>query len=151
MSDRLSDQISVAFEELEELLATYRPLMEKVEEEPPDAIELAALAAMLHSFYNGVENLLKRILIESGEDMPVGDLWHRELLDQASVSTQARPAIVSESTCVELSLYLAFRHVFRHSYTFDLQWEKMRDLVLECEDTLTGLRRDVFAFLGRIT
>jgi hypothetical protein len=140
----------VAFEELEELFATYRPLLEKVEERPPDPIELAALAALLHSFYNGVENLLKRIVIACGERVPVGDLWHRKLLDQASTPTDDRPEIVSAAMNGRLSPYLGFRHVFRHAYTFDLQWQKMRDLVLDAEDTADALRGEITQFMDRL-
>ena len=150
MSDRLAAQVAVEREQLDELLASYRPLLDRVPETPPDAIELAALAAMLHSFYNGVENLLKRIVVESGERLPAGDLWHRMLLDQAAQATEHRPGALSEPLQERLRLYLDFRHVFRHAYTFDLRWEKMRDLVLECEDTLAALHEEMDAFLQEI-
>ena len=31
---------------------------------------------------------------------------------------------------------MEFRHVFRHAYTFDLRWDRMKTLVLGCEETL---------------
>ena len=150
MSDRLAAQVAVELEQLDELLAIYRPLLDRVPETPPDAIELAALAAMLHSFYNGVENLLKRIVVESGESLPEGGMWHRRLLEQAAQPTEQRPGALSERLQERLRLYLDFRHVFRHAYTFDLRWEKMRDLVLECEDTLAALHEEMDAFLQEI-
>ncbi|MEI6502250.1 MAG: hypothetical protein WCP21_14635 [Armatimonadota bacterium] len=114
----------------------------------PDEIELAALAAMLHSFDNGVENLLKRIAVETGEGLPVGDVWHRRLLDQMAGATDDRPAVLSEDLRSRLRLYLDFRHVFRHSYTFDLRWDKMRKPVLHCDETLTALRASLEGFWG---
>jgi len=30
---------------------------------------------------------------------------------------------------------MEFRHVFRHAYTFDLRWDRMKTLVLGCEET----------------
>ena len=147
MSDRLAAQIEVAFEQLEKLLGTYRSLVERCETARPDDVELAALAAMLHSFYNGVENLLKRIAVENAEDLPQGDTWHRQLLDQMGSETEARPQVIDSELQSRLHLYLAFRHVFRHSYTFDLQWEKMRELVLHCDETLGLLRNSVQGLL----
>ena len=32
--------------------------------------------------------------------------------------------------------YLAFRHFFRHAYLFTLEWDRMKPLVLGCEETL---------------
>lgn len=98
---------------------------------------------MLHAFYNGVENLFKRIAIESGEGLPTGDIWHRRLLDQMAASTGARPAVIADDLHSRLRLYLDFRHVFRHSYTFDLRWDKMQELVLHCDETLTRLRHSL--------
>ena len=134
-------------EQLKELLATYQRLLDHCATVTPDEIELAALAAMLHSFYNGVENLLKRIAVETGEGLPSGEVWHRRLLDQMAQQTPDRPAVLTEALRVRLRLYLDFRHVFRHSYTFDLRWEKMREPVLHCRETLLALRESLAAFL----
>ncbi len=144
---RLSAQIHVESEQLEQLLAVYRPLLMRCETASPDRIELASLAAMLHSFYTGVENLLKRIAVETGEGLPAGEVWHRRLLDQMAQATDTRPAVLTEDLRVRLRLYLDFRHVFRNAYTFDLRWDKMRDLVLHCEETYTALWRSLERFL----
>ena len=148
MSDRLAEQIAVSFEELDRLMAAYRPLFERIGETPPEPVELAALAAVLHSFYNGVENLLKRVLVETGEGLPEGELWYRQLLDQVSTPARHRPAVISEDLRETLALYLGFRHVFRHACTFDLQWAKMRELALEVEDALNTLREEIAVFLS---
>lgn len=147
MWDRLSAQTDVEFQQLDRLLATYRPLLERCQSEVPNAIELSALAAMLHSFYNGIENLLKRVAVETGEALPDGDVWHRKLLDQMSRPTDARPAVLTEELRSTLRLYLDFRHMFRHSYTFDLRWEKMREPALSCQATLDALRNAFSHFL----
>lgn len=147
MWNRLSAQVNLELEQLDQLLATYGPLLRRSERAVPDQVELAALAAMLHSYYNGVENLLKRIAFETGEGLPAGDVWHRRLLDQMAEPNDARPAVLTEALRTRLRWYLDFRHVFRHSYTFDLRWSKMRDLVAHCEETLTALRGSLTVFL----
>jgi hypothetical protein len=40
-----------------------------------------------------------------------------------------------------------FRHVFRNAYSFDLDWEKMSGLVLNCEDVWRRLEAELTAFV----
>ena len=47
----------------------------------------------------------------------------------------------------ELQDYLGFRHVFRQAYSFQLDWEKMSPLVLNCEGTLRELEAALDRFL----
>lgn len=48
MSDRLAEQIAVSLGELDRLMSAYGPLFERIGQTPPDPVELAALAAVLH-------------------------------------------------------------------------------------------------------
>lgn len=67
MWHRLRKQIAVERELLNRLLDDHRPLLEKCVRAEPNRIELSALAAMLHSFYSGVENIFKRVVVELGD------------------------------------------------------------------------------------
>ena len=60
---KLRKQIAVEREMLNQLLVDHRPLLRKCEASPPDRIEVSALGAMLHGFYNGVENIFKRVAL----------------------------------------------------------------------------------------
>ena len=146
MSNKLKKQAAVEIEQLNILLERHRPLVEKVAILEPDAIELSALAAMLHAFYTGVENIFKRITVELNEGMTKSEFWHRQLLDNMVQPGPKRPAVISASLRDVLRGYLDFRHVFRQAYTFDLRWEKMAGLVRECEKTLDQLESELKAF-----
>ena len=87
-------------------------------------LELAGVATLLHNFYNGVENILKRILIEKGIPIPHGDAWHKELLNLAEQEN-----ILSINVKNQLGEFLAFRHFFSHAYALDLYAERMEPLV----------------------
>lgn len=127
---------------LHELLDTYRPLMEKVRSAEPDYTEMAALAAVLHSFYTRIENIFKRIALEIDDSVPSGESSHAILLGRMAQATDARPAVISE----ELRQYLDFRHMFRHGYATELKWRKISDLVLRCEETLDRLEKELEDF-----
>ncbi|MGH9835203.1 MAG: hypothetical protein ACRD9Y_19455 [Blastocatellia bacterium] len=147
MSDKLRDLIAVERKHLNRELALYRPLLSKCVNEAPNEIELAALAAMLHSFYGGVENIFKQIVTELGETLPEGKSWHRELLDLMTNPTASRATVISTEMSYRLDEYLSFRHAFRHAYSFRLRWDKMAPLTLGCEETLRLLEAELDVFL----
>jgi len=145
--DRLRKQIEVEREQLQQLLVTHQPLLDKCTAAEPDAIELSALAAMLHAFYTGIESIFKRIEVELGQELPQGDAWHRQLLKAMARPGRGRPPVISAALEETLRDYLAFRHVFRQAYTFQLKWARMSALVLGCEETLRRLGGELDAFL----
>lgn len=147
MSDRLRKQIAVERQQLNLLLAVHRPLFVRSASETPTEIEISALAAMLHSFYTGIENIFKRVVLELGDTLPAGESWHRELLDSMTDPGLARAAVISMPLRDRLREYLRFRHVFRQAYLFQLRWDKMSSLVLGCDETLRLLEAELDDFL----
>jgi len=146
--DRLRRLVRVEYGQLDDLIEAYRSVVARCAAHEPDAIELAALAAMLHSFYTGIENMLKRVAVEVDGGLPSGESWHHELLNQMTVPTNHRSQVLSQPLSDALADYLHFRHLFRHAYTFDLRWEKMSGLVLACEELLAEVKRELDSFLG---
>lgn len=67
-----------------------------------------------------------------------------------ATSTASRPAVLSPDTVDALVEYLAFRHVFRHAYTFQLRWEKMRHLVQGLDGALRQVEADLTEFLKNV-
>lgn len=136
MSPELQDEIQLELAQLHSLLETFSPLLGKVSTVSPDAIEVAALAGLLHSFYSGIENILKRIAVHSGDAPPASASWHSDLLESMAVSVPGRAAVLDIELLERLRSYLGFRHVYRHSYTFQLRWVKMQALVEQIQETL---------------
>ena len=136
--------------QINRLIDEYRPLLARLAAREPDGIERSALAAMLHSFYTGVENIFKRIATASDGGLPDGRNWHRDLLASMARPGAHRPAALSQAARLALRPYLDFRHVFRHGYGFDLQWEKMSGLVRGCEETWRLVQKDLAEFMAAL-
>lgn len=147
MWHKLRKQVELERGQLDRLLESHRSLLIQCERVSPNPIELSALAAMIHAFYNGIENIFKRINTEIDGCMPAGTFWHRELLDSMMLANAKRPAAISKDLGERLAKYLEFRHVFRHAYTFELRWDKMQPLVLTFETVLTEFEKELSAFL----
>jgi len=145
--DSLRKQVAFERTQLRRLIDTHRPLLEKCATAPPSEIELSALAALLHSFYNGIENIFKRMALELGERLPSSEFWHMHLLDAMAQATPQRPAVLSPELQRRLKEYMEFRHVFRHAYIFNLRWGQMKPLVLRCEETLALVENELDRFL----
>ncbi len=146
--DRFRKQQAAERAQLHRLLAGADPLLSKCRETPPSEIELSALAAVLHSFYNGVENIFKRVLVEIDRETVGGEAWHRDLLLRMTQAKPERPAVLSHDLHEVLLDYQGFRHFFRHAYAFDLDWQKMSPLVFRLNETLRQLEVAVDAFLA---
>ena len=145
--DKFRKQQAAEREQLQRLLSSIQRLLTKCRDTAPTEIELSALAATLHSFYTGVENIFKRVAVELDGEPVRGDAWHRELLPRMKMGTASRPALLSEELHDTLNEYLRFRHVFRNAYSFDLDWRKMSPLVLCLEETFQKLENALDDFL----
>ena len=142
------EQVAIERLQINQLLEAYQPLIQKTLTTEPDFIEISALATMLHSFYTGLENIFKRIAHEIDGAVPSGPTSHVALLIQMSRATANRPAVISESLKIRLSAFLGFRHVFRHAYSFQLDWEKMRNLVSQSQPTWQEFQEELDLFFS---
>ena len=134
-------------QQLHRLLEAHAALLSHCRITDPTRDELPALAAILHSFYNGIENIFKRIAVALDGGTPRGPSWHAELIDSMQSPRPHRPPLLPKALSETLQEYLDFRHVFRQAYSFELRWSKMRQLVFEMGNVLPVLEQEIDRFL----
>ena len=78
----LREEIAVELEALKATVNELLALQEDVAEREPTVREKTAAAAFLAQFYNGVENILKRISSYHNVPLPTGDTWHIDLFER---------------------------------------------------------------------
>jgi HepT-like protein len=143
----LKEEIELELAQLQRLMNEFAELRKKVKHTNPDTIELVALAGFLHTFYTGVENIFKRVEVQLDKKMSDGAFWHSQLLERMAQPSANHPPVISEKMRDMLRQYLNFRHVFRHAYSFELQWTKMAPLISESSNTFQLLEADLKRFI----
>ncbi|MEW6687228.1 MAG: hypothetical protein AB1393_13665, partial [Candidatus Edwardsbacteria bacterium] len=113
--------------------------------------EITAIASVLHSFYNGVENIFLSIAKGLDENVPKGDQWHRDLLVQMTQRTPKRNHVISDEMAQKLAEYLGFRHFYRHSYSFFLKWDEVEKLVTPLQKVWMQLKRELSLFMNSLS
>lgn len=146
--ESIKDKIAFELESIErEMLATER-LFAKLRRFDPDNVEIRAAASTLHAFYNGVENIFSAIARQIDGLFPGDDRWHLSLLRSMSELSGKRQSVVTEPLRKSLEKYLAFRHFYRHSYGFVLDWKQIKPLCDDLHETYTRFKNEISNFLG---
>jgi hypothetical protein len=115
-----------------------------------DYFEISAFGYLLHNFYNACENLLLRIA--SVFENTIGkEAWHKDLLLRMKLDIEnVRPAVIRSDLVPFLDEYRRFRHLFRHAYNIQLDWEKTDLLITKLEKTRDLFIKDIHQFIGFI-
>ena len=97
-------------------------LSRKAEEVPN--YDRGAIGYLLHNFYNGCENIFRSIADFFENDF-TNKSWHRDILKRMTLEIEGyRPKVISENLFILLDDFRGFRHKFRYSYSFELDWER---------------------------
>jgi len=79
--------------------------------------------------------------------IPDTDQWHRNLLTNMTQATNRRDPVLTLDLAYHLTDYLGFRHFYRHSYSFVLEWDELEKLVVPLEDTWRDTKAELNDFL----
>lgn len=137
--DELTEQILAEKENVDNALHNLKTAMERKEK---TVIELAAIATFLHNIYNGIENILKQILLSRDIEIPKSGKWHKDLLNKSLSS-----GIISEELSNKLYKYLTFRHFFVHAYGFMLDEKELDHLANDIPDVWQQFLLEIENFL----
>ena len=124
MNRQLIDEINIELESMSILVAEVESLIEEVGNSTPTNVQKTALGGFASQFYNGIENIFKRIHKNYNIEIPRGDDWHISLLNRFSKDSAIDLSIkLSDELIQQLNDYRRFRHYFFHGYSHNLNWE----------------------------
>lgn len=137
----LIEIVQAELDNISEILAQFPP---SAKFNKLSMLELAGVAALLHNFYNGIENVLKQVVRRNGLTMPTGQAWHRDLLNLV-----INKKIITASTGKALKQYLAFRHFFSHGYALDLDSQRLLPLARSVNKVFKAFEKDIDRCVNR--
>lgn len=124
--DDLKEEIGIESGLIDETINELLSLKKDIGDREPTVRERTAAAAFLAQWYNGVENILKRLYRYYNIAIPVGDNWHIELVKGVSESPrEGLPLLINHELFTDLAPFRKFRHVVHHGYGFQLEWDRM--------------------------
>jgi len=110
-----------------------------------------AKGSILHDFYNSVERIFLIIAKELNGKIITSNHWHKQLLYQMTIAVKdLRPSIISKKLASELDEYLAFRHLFRNIYGFELDSKRLDDLTERFPDVVDKFNKEITIFLNKL-
>ncbi|MDM7938293.1 MAG: hypothetical protein QUV06_12660 [Cyanobium sp. CZS 48M] len=146
---RLSDlqlDLRIERDKLSELVSSLKRLEGFMEAGKGSSETVDSAALRLQSLYTGVERCLLLIVRVLNGGTPEGSDWHRRLLDRMAVVTDSRPAVLSPAVRLGLAELLAFRHVVRHLYAYELDADRVRLLLERAIAMWPGIEEDLERF-----
>jgi hypothetical protein len=127
-ADDLRAEIDIDIEAIETALERLASLYVDVGDRRPAVREKTAAATFLAQFYGGIENIIKRISLFHNMTLPTVKTWQMDLFKRFCIPAyHPLPELFDEFLASGLSPYRRFRHVFHHSYSFELEWERMKE------------------------
>ncbi|MBS3947481.1 MAG: hypothetical protein KGZ57_04105 [Dethiobacter sp.] len=135
--------------QLDAIAEIYLKIDLRKKETGPAAAE--SLGYQLHNLYCAFEDLFSMVAAFFENHLEDKSRYHSELLKRMTLSVQGvRPAFLSRNSFVLLDNLRAFRHFFRHAYSYDLDERKLR-IVLEDAEKLRPLyRREGQDFISKL-
>lgn len=124
----------------------YRKIEERKKGIEKSKSKLESLAYQLHNLYCAFEDLFKIVADFFDNAVEEKSKYHAELLRRMSIFIRGiRPALLSNEAYRALDNLRAFRHFFRHAYSYEIDLRKVKivlDDALRLKEIYPDLLKD---------
>ena len=109
-----------------------------------------AMGTYLMNFYNGIENILKRISKEYYQTIPKGESWHKQFLVLSANPPEGKIPLFKQEILERLHSYRNFRHRFVSGYGSQLKGEKMLELIDNIQVLWNDIKKAISEFWEKL-
>lgn len=150
-SEDLKKEIDIELELIESIVQEIISLRNDLSQREPITREKTATAAFMAQFYNGSENILKRISYFYAIPLPTGDTWHIELFKNFCFpSHKSLPVLFDQTLNLKIAPYRKFRYVVFHGYGTQLEWHRMKEGIENLEDTYRLFKYNLLNYIDAL-
>jgi hypothetical protein len=150
-------QLSILRSEIEYQIEIIETIFDKIADRKHYIDEVRGLESLayqlhnLHNLYSAFEDLFLIVAKHFENTIEDESRYHIELLQRMIIDIEGvRPPLLKRETMNWLDELRAFRHVFRHAYSYELDKRKLQ-LVIESAEKLNECYKDDTAkFLKRL-
>lgn len=144
----LQGELKKQYDEIERI---YLKTDKKVKGDLYDENVLESLGYQLHNLYCAYEDLFKIIADFFENNIEEGISYHRELLKRMTIVIEGiRPSLISQQSFKLLSELRAFRHLFRHAYSYELDPERVKLVLKKAIELKSNFKKDLDTFLNNL-
>ncbi|MCX6155216.1 MAG: hypothetical protein NT007_13765 [Candidatus Kapabacteria bacterium] len=144
MNQQLIEEINIDLSSMEIIASDVETLLTEVADSTPNNIHKTALGGLAAQFYNGIENIIKRIHKNYNIPLPKGDDWHISILERFSNESEIDfPIKFSNDLLEKLTNYRRFRHYFFQGYSHNLNWEILTNGVKDIKEVLEQFKQEL--------
>jgi hypothetical protein len=135
--------------QVREIDNVYVRLQERMRSKGKPAVE--SIGYQLHNLYRAFEYLFEMVAETFENNVHDRTKYHLELLKRMTVPIQGvRPSLVAHQSFLLLDNLRAFRHFFRHAYSYDLDERKVRIVLSDALALKDLYKADIDAFLSQL-
>jgi hypothetical protein len=140
----ISSQVAIEFRSIEETISAIDDILKRASSGNVHPSDAAAGATYLSQCYNGIENILKRMVRFFEATLPEGPNWHADLLlmfcDNREVDTPV-PRLLDEHLFLKLTSLRKFRHVVFHGYSIKFEWDPVKENLQAITGTIRSFKK----------
>ncbi|MCK4421031.1 hypothetical protein KAW48_04455 [candidate division WOR-3 bacterium] len=138
----VKEKVLAEIDNIEKVLVELKKVKDRSNKE---LVVLVGLGAYLQNIYNGMENILKQLLLFNNISIPETPSWHKDLLNLS-----VKHHIITLEMTDKIGRYLFFRHFFTHSYGFLIEESKLKPLMDNISNVYSEFKREISDYLTSI-
>jgi hypothetical protein len=148
--EKLLEELLLEYLDLDLTVKFIDDLRNTIGNEEPTINYKAAITLHIANFYNGIENILKRICKYLKVTLPYGSDSHIVLFQMFSDPSSTTLPYLFDLTIINDFIGLRkFRHYAMHGYAFKIDWNYMKDNIVSINEIYYKFKVNVEKFLQK--